>query len=273
MTPIVFQKQTNDHVIGVGLMGRHRKPTQTKKIIARWAMSAGAMTGYFALSSPGVASAETTNWDAIAECESSGDFSINTGNGYYGGLQFKQSTWEEYGGLKFAPRADLATEREQKRVAERVKEGQGIDAWPTCGKHGENDEEHDNEHDDEQDPEITLVSNGIVSEARSWIGTEYEWGGESRDGVDCSGLVQSVFEDKGVDLPRTANEQMRATERIDESEARPGDLVFGVEANGRAHHVGIVIGEDRQIDAPQEGDSVGVNEFYSDQTIFGRVVS
>lgn len=75
------------------------------------------------------------NWDAIAMCESSGDWAINTGNGFYGGLQFQQSTWEEFGGLAYALRADLATREQQIIVAERVLDVQGIGAWPTCGAH------------------------------------------------------------------------------------------------------------------------------------------
>src|SRR3954464_2871088 len=139
-------------------MGRHRKPTNTKKVLSRYAVSAGAMVGYFAVSAPGVASAETTNWDAIAECESSGDYAINTGNGYYGGLQFSQSTWEEFGGTEFAPRADLATEQEQKTIAEEVKDGQGIDAWPTCGKHGDEDKDDEAAEDDQStEDEDTVV--------------------------------------------------------------------------------------------------------------------
>ncbi|MFD2094220.1 transglycosylase family protein [Blastococcus deserti] len=81
------------------------------------------------------AAAAEHNWDGVAECESGGNWSINTGNGYYGGLQFSQSTWEAYGGLEFAPRADLATKEQQIVVAERTLDGQGVGAWPTCGKY------------------------------------------------------------------------------------------------------------------------------------------
>ena len=66
-------------------------------------------------------------------CESSGNWSINTGNGYYGGLQFSPSTWAAFGGLAYAPRADLATESQQIAVAEKVLAVQGPGAWPTCG--------------------------------------------------------------------------------------------------------------------------------------------
>jgi hypothetical protein len=73
------------------------------------------------------------NWDAVAQCESGGNWSINTGNGYYGGLQFSQSTWEAYGGAEYAARADLASRDAQIAVAEKVLAAQGAGAWPHCG--------------------------------------------------------------------------------------------------------------------------------------------
>ncbi|MDG4866119.1 transglycosylase family protein, partial [Streptomyces sp. T-3] len=73
-------------------------------------------------------------WNCLAECESSGRWHIATGNGYYGGLQFWQPTWEEHGGLAYAPRADLATREEQIKVAEAVLRNQGWEAWPVCSK-------------------------------------------------------------------------------------------------------------------------------------------
>ncbi|MEU5363533.1 transglycosylase family protein [Streptomyces sp. NPDC005925] len=71
-------------------------------------------------------------WDCVADCESSGRWDINTGNGFYGGLQFTQSTWREFGGLTYAPRADLATRAEQIAVAQKVLAVQGWGAWPVC---------------------------------------------------------------------------------------------------------------------------------------------
>ena len=77
-----------------------------KKLIVRTLATSGI--GLMAvLGTAGAAQAD--QWDNVAQCESSGDWSINTGNGYYGGLQFSQSTWEAYGGTQYAPRADLAT--------------------------------------------------------------------------------------------------------------------------------------------------------------------
>jgi hypothetical protein len=74
------------------------------------------------------------DWDAVAQCESGGNWSINTGNGYYGGLQFSSSTWLGFGGADHAPRADLATREQQIAVAEKVLAVQGPGAWPTCGR-------------------------------------------------------------------------------------------------------------------------------------------
>jgi hypothetical protein len=75
-----------------------------------------------------------TVWDELAQCESRGDWHINTGNGYYGGLQFWQPTWEGFGGTEFAPRADLASREHQIVVAERVLAVQGWNAWPACSR-------------------------------------------------------------------------------------------------------------------------------------------
>jgi hypothetical protein len=75
-----------------------------------------------------------TVWDELARCESSGNWHINTGNGYYGGLQFWQPTWEGFGGTAFAPRADLASREQQIVVAERVLAVQGWNAWPACSR-------------------------------------------------------------------------------------------------------------------------------------------
>ncbi len=86
---------------------------------------------------PGTEVPPVTNgdrWDAIAGCESTGNWSINTGNGYYGGVQFDQNTWERNGGLRYAARADLATREEQIAIAEVTRARQGWGAWPVCGR-------------------------------------------------------------------------------------------------------------------------------------------
>jgi len=76
------------------------------------------------------------NWDAIAQCESGGDWGINTGNGFYGGLQFTEGTWLANGGGQYASSANLATAAQQIAVANNVLASQGIGAWPVCGANG-----------------------------------------------------------------------------------------------------------------------------------------
>jgi resuscitation-promoting factor RpfA len=76
--------------------------------------------------------APASTWDRLAACESSGNWSINTGNGFYGGLQFTMSTWRAFGGTAYASRADLASRAEQIAIAQRVLAVQGWKAWPAC---------------------------------------------------------------------------------------------------------------------------------------------
>ncbi|MCX5523146.1 LysM peptidoglycan-binding domain-containing protein [Streptomyces bobili] len=78
------------------------------------------------------AAADAGVWDRIARCESGGNWHINTGNGYYGGLQFSASTWRAFGGTAYAPTADRATRAQQIAVATKVQRSQGWGAWPTC---------------------------------------------------------------------------------------------------------------------------------------------
>ena len=82
------------------------------------------------------ASSGGVNWSAIAACESGGNWSTNTGNGFSGGLQFSQGTWDAYGGGQYSSSAAGASESQQIAVAQRVLAGQGIGAWPVCGANG-----------------------------------------------------------------------------------------------------------------------------------------
>ncbi len=75
------------------------------------------------------------NWDALAQCESGGNWAINTGNGYYGGLQFSASTWISNGGGAYAPTANLATKAQQIAIATKLYAARGSSPWPTCGKY------------------------------------------------------------------------------------------------------------------------------------------
>ena len=115
-------------------MSQHLSMTRARSLALRGGVLIGsAAVGIGVLAAP--ASAAAHDWTGVAQCESGGNWSINTGNGYYGGVQFSQSTWEAYGGSAYASRADLATQAEQIAVAERTLAGQGVGAWPTCGKY------------------------------------------------------------------------------------------------------------------------------------------
>ncbi|HIW95382.1 MAG TPA: transglycosylase family protein [Candidatus Corynebacterium gallistercoris] len=109
--------------------------TSLKKTFARAAMTAGLVAAPLAagLGSTSADAATVEQWDQVAACESGGDWSINTGNGYYGGLQFSAQTWAGYGGGEYAPTADQASKEQQIEIAERVLAGQGAGAWPNCG--------------------------------------------------------------------------------------------------------------------------------------------
>jgi LysM repeat protein len=105
--------------------------------IALGVVAAGTMGTATLLGTAGPAQAKSSvNWDAVAQCESGGNWGINTGNGYYGGLQFSRSTWTANGGGKYASTANKASRSEQIKIAEKVLGGQGIGAWPVCGKKG-----------------------------------------------------------------------------------------------------------------------------------------
>ncbi|GGY23215.1 LysM peptidoglycan-binding domain-containing protein [Streptomyces djakartensis] len=113
--------------------GKHRRPSKATRAIAVAGVAGAAVAA--PLMAAGNASAATTSeWDAVAQCESGGNWSINTGNGYYGGLQFSASTWSGYGGTQYASTADQATKAQQIEIAEKVLASQGKGAWPVCGK-------------------------------------------------------------------------------------------------------------------------------------------
>ncbi len=113
--------------------GRHRRRTQTEKAIAV-AGVAGVGLAMPILTATGAQAAPASTWDAVAQCESGGNWSINTGNGFYGGLQFTSGTWKAFGGTAYAPQANQASKSAQISVAEKVLASQGPGAWPVCSK-------------------------------------------------------------------------------------------------------------------------------------------
>jgi nucleoid-associated protein YgaU len=118
----------------VSFAGKHRKQSSVVRGIAK-VVVAGAIVAVPLSIAATPASADTSNinWDAIAQCESGGNWNISTGNGYYGGLQFDMGTWHANGGQGSPANA---TREEQIAVAERVAAARGTSPWPRCGVHG-----------------------------------------------------------------------------------------------------------------------------------------
>ncbi|NUS14414.1 MAG: LysM peptidoglycan-binding domain-containing protein [Streptomyces sp.] len=115
-------------------MGKHRRASKMVRI-ATFAGVAGTAIAAPLIGATSSSAASVATWDAVAQCESGGNWHINTGNGYYGGLQFSQSSWEAAGGLKYASRADLATKDQQIAIAEKLLALQGPGAW-SCASAG-----------------------------------------------------------------------------------------------------------------------------------------
>ncbi|MBT2468583.1 transglycosylase family protein [Streptomyces sp. ISL-66] len=112
--------------------GKHRRGSKAVRLVTLAGVAGVAVAA--PLMAAGTASAATTSeWDRVASCESGGNWAINTGNGYYGGLQFSSSTWAAYGGKSYAAQANQASKGQQIAIAEKVLKGQGKGAWPSCG--------------------------------------------------------------------------------------------------------------------------------------------
>ncbi|WP_406415610.1 transglycosylase family protein [Streptomyces sp. NBC_01614] len=113
--------------------GKHRRPSKAARAIAVVGVTGAAAVAAPLMAAGSASAATASEWDAVAQCEAGGNWSINTGNGYYGGLQFSASTWAAYGGTAYASTADQASKAQQIEIAEKVLAGQGKGAWPNCG--------------------------------------------------------------------------------------------------------------------------------------------
>ncbi|BBX06019.1 transglycosylase family protein [Mycolicibacterium aichiense] len=116
------------------MSGRHRKPTSSSVSVAKIAVTGAVIGGGSLAFASQAQAAPDAEWDQVARCESGGNWGINTGNGYQGGLQFSPSTWSAHGGGQYAPAANMASKDQQIAIAERVLASQGRGAWPVCGR-------------------------------------------------------------------------------------------------------------------------------------------
>ncbi|MDD7925134.1 transglycosylase family protein [Actinomycetospora chibensis] len=162
-------------VLPTATTGRHRAPRRPGRLgrATLAVVAAGAPVVPAALLAAPAAHADT-DWDALAECESSGNWAINTGNGFGGGLQFTDSTWRSFGG---SGQPEDASREEQIQVAERVKAEQGMNAWPTCSKKTGNTDDS---------PNSSVPSAGSSDDSGSGSGTSSDSDSDS-DSASASG--------------------------------------------------------------------------------------
>jgi cell wall-associated NlpC family hydrolase len=221
----------------------------------------GTVVALLSTGAPAHAAAIST-WDKVAACESGGNWEINTGNGYYGGLQFTESTWAAYGGRHFAVRADLAGKAAQISVAEKVLNDQGPGAWPVCGpraglvRGGAAAQVHT---DSAPVRTVSSAASRAVAYARAALGKPYVYGATGPGSFDCSGLTQAAWRAAGVSIPRTSGAQWSGLTRVSASAVRPGDIV--VYAGGA--HVALYVGGGQIIESPRPGKVVQLSPWRS----------
>lgn len=116
----------------------------------------------------------------------------------------------------------------------------------------------------------SVSGGGAIGIAQRYIGTPYLWGGTTPSGFDCSGLIQYVYREMGVSLPRTADQQQNAGRRVSASEARAGDIV-SFTGSGGVYHNGLYVGNGQMLDAPRAGKSVAIRSIWSSSVTFTRV--
>jgi resuscitation-promoting factor RpfA len=246
---------------------------RTRRRAAALSLTGAGTAAALALAVPDAGAASESTWDAVAQCESSGDWHISTGNGYYGGLQFTASTWAAYGGTAYAPRADQATRAQQITVAERVLAAQGPGAWPVCSVRAGLTR-------GAPAPQAAPRQNGKATASRAAVAVSYAvskisnaaylYGGNGPTRFDCSGLTSQAWLHAGVRIPRTAAGQLSGLPRVRLEDIRPGDLVI-YSFSSHADHVALYVGGGRTVDTASHHPNGGVG--YSTLRRSGGVIA
>jgi cell wall-associated NlpC family hydrolase len=254
-------------------MSSHRKIDRKK--IERAVRRSGALLAPSAVLGTGVAlavdqgtadAASLSTWDKVAACESGNNWSINTGNGYFGGLQFTASTWAAYGGRTYAPQANQATKAQQIAVAEKVLASQGPGAWPVCsvraGLTASGPAPHLNTAPRTTTPKAapvptTTQASMAAAYALAKLGAPYIFGATGPHAFDCSGLTQAAWRAAGVSIPRTSEAQWHELPRV--SSPQVGDIIV-YKGGG---HVALYVGNGKIVEAPSPGKSVRVEPWRS----------
>jgi len=179
--------------------GRHRRPRQAPALLVAAGVT-GSAIAIPLLGATGASAASGTTWDAVAECESGGSWSANSGNGYYGGLQMTQETWEDNGGLDYAPSADQASRSQQIAVAEKILAKQGTSAWATCGLVAGLTQNSDSDDTDTGEDTPTPLSGLGMGDSSN--GTKSDTSGSSGSSDSSTGSGDSV-DSQDSDSPST----------------------------------------------------------------------
>jgi cell wall-associated NlpC family hydrolase len=330
------------------MSGKHRRYIPRRRrgavTVTSATLAAGGLLAGTASAAPDV------NWDAVAACESGGNWATNTGNGFYGGLQYTLNTWYANGGVGNPANA---TREQQITVAKRVVATQGIGAWPVCGRHASDSaptaparhaapsppkhaappapvdpvgptsdyvvasgdtltqiatahavpggwqQIYDSNRGTIADPDVIVVGQHLklpagtaalgpapaktptpaaapavapaafttalalasraVNAALAQQGTPYVYGGNAPGGFDCSGLVQWIYKQVGITLPRTAAAQATVGHPVNLSQLQSGDLLFFYRPVG---HVVVYVGNGKIAEASQPGTPVHVRQMY-----------
>jgi murein DD-endopeptidase MepM/ murein hydrolase activator NlpD len=257
--------------------GRHRRQKNRKRALATAAVLTATSALPAIVATQEASAASVSTWDLVAKCESTNNWSINTGNGYYGGLQFSASTWKAFGGHKYAPNAHLATKQQQINIAEKVLAVQGPGAWPVCSvkaglTKGGPAPKFEYKAAPAQ-PKATTPKSAPSTQsssskgqraaafAKKQIGDSYLWGGNGPNRWDCSGLTSGAWRSVGVSLPRTADQQWKKLPRVSLNSLKPGDLIAFGYSSGYANHIGMYVGNGYLVDtASKYGGGVGMGK-------------
>lgn len=244
---------------------KHRKPkgAKVKGALATTGVTALVGTALTATGAGTADAAPVSVWDAVAKCESGNNWKINTGNGYYGGLQFSASTWRGYGGTRYASRADLASKAQQIQIAEKVLASQGPGAWPVCSARAGLTrggaapyKAAPKAAPKKAAPAAPKAVSGTAARAVAFAlaqrGKPYIYGATGPNAYDCSGLVQAAWRAAGVSIPRTSQAQMAGLKRVPPSQVRAGDLVI-YRGGG---HVAMYIGGGKIVEASKPGTPI-----------------
>jgi murein DD-endopeptidase MepM/ murein hydrolase activator NlpD len=263
--------------------GRHRRAKNRKRALATAAVLTATTALPAIVATQEASAASISTWDKVAQCESSGNWKINTGNGYYGGLQFSDQTWDAFKPSGYPSRADLATKQQQINVAEKVLAVQGPGAWPVCSvragltKGGpapkfEYKAAPAPKATTQKSPSTSSSSKGqkAASFAKAQVGERYVYGGTGPSAWDCSGLTQAAWKAAGVSLPRTSQAQWKGLTRVSLNSLKPGDLIVFYSG---ASHIGIYVGNGEFVHASNPRSGVKKNSFsgYYKRTAIGAV--